>query len=326
MKSKTALNVIMLMALIVSALPFASACVEQTLAPAPTTPEVANTPAYGVTTYNNKQPPYSGTQGHEVKIVNSPNAVNPTWQQLLTFLENDDTDQEAYVYGLRVCAHFAEELHNKAEEAGFRAAWVAIQFSENIEGHALNAFETTDRGLVYVDCTGKKPTVIPPPAGMLGSDEPASVSIGPERNDKIAYVEAGKEYGVINTEAEHYPGYKLAPEYASYEDYTDKLEALRLKLQQYNAKVEDYNNRVSEFNKQVEIFETKRAGRTFIDDFDEFTELNRLYKELESQARLLEQERQTLEQERLYIEWQYKMLGGIEYESLGTVYSVEIFW
>ena len=326
MKSKTALNVILLMALIVSALPFATACVEQTYTPAPTTPEVANTPAYGVTTYDNKQPPYSGAQGHEVKIVNNPNAVNPTWQQLLLFLENDDTDQEAYVYGLRVCAHFAEELHNNAEKAGFRAAWVAIQFSENIEGHALNAFETADRGLVYVDCTGKKPTVIPPPAGVLGSEEPASVSIGPERNDKIAYVEVDKEYGVINTEAEHYPDFKLSPEYTAYEDYTDKLEALRLKLWQYNANVEDFNNRVREFNEQVEIFEAKRAGRTVIDDFDEFTELNELYKELESQARLLEPERQALEQELQYIEWQYKMLGGIEYESPGTVYSVEIFW
>jgi len=83
---------------------------------------------------------------------------------------------------------------------------------------------------------------------------------------------------------------------------------------------------VREFNEQVEIFEAKRAGRTVIDDFDEFTELNELYKELESQARLLEPERQALEQELQYIEWQYKMLGGIEYESPGTVYSVEIFW
>ena len=37
----------------------------------------------------------------------------------------------------------------------FRAAFVAVLFSDNEAGHALNAFRTTDRGLVYVDCTGR---------------------------------------------------------------------------------------------------------------------------------------------------------------------------
>ena len=63
-----------------------------------------------------------------------------------------------------VCGDFAERLHNNAEMAGIRCAYVAIDLSGYTDpnnygigsntGHALDAFQTTDRGLVYVDDTG----------------------------------------------------------------------------------------------------------------------------------------------------------------------------
>jgi hypothetical protein len=64
-----------------------------------------------------------------------------------------------YNYDTFVCADFAEMLHNNAEKAGFRTAYVSIQlgpcaYYPTSGGHALNAFETTDKGLVYIDCTG----------------------------------------------------------------------------------------------------------------------------------------------------------------------------
>ena len=52
-----------------------------------------------------------------------------------------------------VCADFAEMLHNNAEAAGIRAAYVCIMLLNETEGHTLNAFETTDKGLVFIDCT-----------------------------------------------------------------------------------------------------------------------------------------------------------------------------
>lgn len=77
-----------------------------------------------------------------------------------------------------MCADFAEELHNNAESTGIRAAFVAVElgpcsYFPSIGGHALNAFETTDRGLVFIDCTSSNQGV---------------------NADKIVNVEVGKDY------------------------------------------------------------------------------------------------------------------------------------
>jgi len=44
-------------------------------------------------------------------------------------------------------------VHNNAESAGIRAAYVHI-WTATIR-HAFNAFKTTDRGLVFIDCVGR---------------------------------------------------------------------------------------------------------------------------------------------------------------------------
>jgi hypothetical protein len=77
-------------------------------------------------------------------------------------------------------------LHNNAEKAGIRCAYVSLDmvgYSDPYNlgiasdaGHACNAFETTDRGLVYIDCTGN------PDSG------------GPANNDMIVDVQIGREY------------------------------------------------------------------------------------------------------------------------------------
>lgn len=92
--------------------------------------------------------------GTTVRIVNNPDARNPTWAQLQAFLRADRTDEIRYEPGRFVCACFAELLHNNAEVAGWRCAYVTIGFHDDCDGHSLNAFRTTDRGLIFVDCTG----------------------------------------------------------------------------------------------------------------------------------------------------------------------------
>ena len=64
----------------------------------------------------------------------------------------------------RICSDFAQRLHNAAELAGIHCGYVSIDLSGYTDpsnlgissdtGHALNVFNTTDRGLVYIDCTG----------------------------------------------------------------------------------------------------------------------------------------------------------------------------
>ena len=84
---------------------------------------------------------------------------------------HDQTEKHNYTPGVYDCSQFSRDVHNNAEAAGIRAAVVHVDFRNRIEGHALNAFLTTDYGLVYVDCT---------------------------RIDTIARVKTGKEFRAID--------------------------------------------------------------------------------------------------------------------------------
>jgi len=123
--------------------------------------------------------------GDFIVLINNENAISPSYSQLVSFLQQDNTDQFPYIYTIstpgiyygsaeshvnlehiqsiidetaepgnpHVCADFAERLHNNAELAGIRCAYVSITLSGNT-GHACDAFQTTDRGVIYVDVTG----------------------------------------------------------------------------------------------------------------------------------------------------------------------------
>ncbi len=134
--------------------------------------------------------------GDFIVLINNENAVNPSYSQLVSFLQQDKTDEFPYTYIIsppgmyygtaeshvdlkhiqniidgtaqpsnpHVCADFAERLHNDAEMAGIRCAYVSVTLTGYTDpyhygilsntGHACDAFQTTDRGLVYIDDTG----------------------------------------------------------------------------------------------------------------------------------------------------------------------------
>lgn len=162
----------------------------------------------GITVSEGVQPFYLG-----IHLSNSPTAANPTWKQLKSFLLKDETDEKTYVPNTYMCSEFAEDVHDNAEATGIRAAWVAIDFEEGGAPHALNAFVTSDKGLIYVDCTGE---------GLLVPTlQESSLEC-----DKIAYVAVGSECGLIS----------LAPatplDYAGYRQAQDTYDAL---LERYTA-------------------------------------------------------------------------------------------
>jgi hypothetical protein len=120
-------------------------------------------------------------------LINNKNAADPTYAQLVSFLNSDKTDESPYTaandtpntyYGTAkshvdltriqniidgtadpnnpdVCSDFAERLHNDAEMAGIKCAYVSVDLSTGL--HALDAFQTSDKGLVYIDDTGAVP-------------------------------------------------------------------------------------------------------------------------------------------------------------------------
>jgi len=114
-----------------------------------------------------------------------PALKDPTWDQLLEFLLSDDTDSHPYDYPTFVCHDFAVMLQSHANSAGWRCAIISVQLSgypdffnygipSNTE-HSCNAFNTTDRGLVYIDDT-------------------RSAGIGPANQDKSVDIQIGQEY------------------------------------------------------------------------------------------------------------------------------------
>lgn len=108
-----------------------------------------------VTTFN----PHTGNvyevggNGNRLEFVDHSNAVDPTYQQVLDFVKADNTDTLQYT-DTYVCSDFAEKLKNDAEVAGIKCAWVGCEFTSGQLGHAFNEFQTTDKGIVYIDCTG----------------------------------------------------------------------------------------------------------------------------------------------------------------------------
>lgn len=113
------------------------------------------------------------TSGGELYIINNPTSHDPTYSELLSFLQNDTTDTLTY-HSKFMCGEFATLLHNNAESQGIRSGVVNIRFQNQTVGHTINAFNTTDQGLVFIDCTGSNR----------------------DTDDKIATLETNSEYVV----------------------------------------------------------------------------------------------------------------------------------
>lgn len=99
-------------------------------------------------------PPYRANLRPRFNLENNPDATDVSWSELKNFLLEDRTDENPYIAGVYTCGEFAEDLHNNAEMNGIRAAWVIIRWKNNSTLHAINAFKTTDSGLVYIDVNG----------------------------------------------------------------------------------------------------------------------------------------------------------------------------
>jgi len=167
----------------------------------------------------------SGCYGDFIVLINDKGAANPTYSQLVNFLQQDKTDQFPYRYTVttvgsyygtaeshidlvrvqniidgkeqpnppHVCADFAERLHNDAEIAGIRCAYVSVDLSGYSDpyhygipsntGHALDAFQTTDRGLIYVDDTNS--------AGPTRSVTTVNVRVGQQYIPQSVFPESG---------------------------------------------------------------------------------------------------------------------------------------
>jgi len=104
----------------------------------------------------------------KINLLNNQNKTqlrNPTYNEVLIFLLNDTTNENTYHDKDYNCVHFSTDVNNNAEEQGIRCAFVEIQFNYNYP-HAIVAFNTTDKGIVFFE----------------------------PQEDKIADIQLGKDY------------------------------------------------------------------------------------------------------------------------------------
>lgn len=78
------------------------------------------------------------------------NIRDPSYKEVLSFIQKDKTDRLKYSDDF-VCLNFAINLKTNSFNEGFRCLIVLLSFSDANIGHAIVVFNTTDKGLIYVE-------------------------------------------------------------------------------------------------------------------------------------------------------------------------------
>jgi hypothetical protein len=201
---------------------------------------------------------YVDSYGDPVVLLYNRNAEDPTYQQLVDFLNSDSTDLFPYDNTYRpdassqftvdpnrlidkdfwrrvaegaeaqktprICSDFAQLLHNNAEIRGIRAGYVSIDLLDSKSGHAINVFNTIDRGLIYIDDTGGDQSTAQAGSGMV-------MFFQTDSWDKVAYLEAGSPYEVIALSVADQYGFQ----YSDYELWQTRKQQFDVLKAQYEA-------------------------------------------------------------------------------------------
>ena len=111
------------------------------------TTEVANLESEVIISYNEG---YDAgyAQGTEDLIQTGYYSINPTYNETISFIESDETDQNEYAPDY-VCYDFTADLISNAAQLGYRCGFVYIEFSTS--AHAITCFNTTDAGLIFIE-------------------------------------------------------------------------------------------------------------------------------------------------------------------------------
>jgi len=73
---------------------------------------------------------------------------DPTYDEAIAFTNSDKTDENEYTPNY-VCYDFTADFNTNAFQMGYRCGFVYIEFFDS--AHAIVCFNTTDRGLIYIE-------------------------------------------------------------------------------------------------------------------------------------------------------------------------------
>lgn len=104
---------------------------------------------------------------------------NVTEADVISFIENDTTDNLTYDALNFSCSDFSAMVNNHAMTLGINSSVIILRFEDTTSGHALVGFNTTDKGTIYFE---------------------------PQTDERVVNLTIGKEYWtecIIGSHADH---------------------------------------------------------------------------------------------------------------------------
>ncbi|MCL2134933.1 MAG: hypothetical protein FWH37_05185 [Candidatus Bathyarchaeota archaeon] len=77
------------------------------------------------------------------------NIRDPTYAEMMVFIEADQTDKKVYDADTYNCYDYTKDFCDNAAAHGYRTGFVYIYFKES--AHALVCFNTADKGLIFIE-------------------------------------------------------------------------------------------------------------------------------------------------------------------------------
>lgn len=115
----------------------------------------------------------TNTTDESLMLLTSNQTVDPTWNELSEFLDNDSTMERAYVKGQWECGNSAISLSNNATRKGIKNSILHLDLQSSdgqLSGHFINAFTLIDGQMIYVDITRKPRVNVCPTWGLVNLD------------------------------------------------------------------------------------------------------------------------------------------------------------
>jgi hypothetical protein len=166
---------------------------------------------------------YTGAVIHGPVIIKSnPDAHDPTWAEVISFIYTDNTDSHPYYPDNYVCADYAAQFYENAQNRGLKCGFVVLDGVD----HGINAFNTTDKGLIYIDYTGKQ-------------YNPKWTYNGVLNYKKIAYIKEGSVLGVISFDT--VISNNLGFDYPTFVTWKIKADAFEAEVSAFSSDVSNFN-------------------------------------------------------------------------------------
>lgn len=80
-------------------------------------------------------------------------AKSPTYQEVISFLSDDSTEERLYEPGIFTCGNFSHLVYKNAQLNGIKCGFVVVHFEDGTS-HAINSFRTVDKGLMFTQSQG----------------------------------------------------------------------------------------------------------------------------------------------------------------------------